>query len=125
MKYLEDKKYSFKTIILTLVLTYLSAMVLTWILLRQGMESFITVLYVYPAVLLCFPAGLGYYVEHTEFSGALGGWFVLIFSYLMYITLFIIALCFRGKKVFITILIIWVALLLLNIHGCVNGGIDR
>jgi len=120
--HLENKKYSFKTIILTLVLTHLGAVVLTWILLWPGIESFLTVLYVFPAVLLCFPAGLEYYIiRHTEFPEALGDWSVLILSYLVYITLFILALCFRGKKVFITILIIWVALLILNIYGCVNG----
>jgi hypothetical protein len=118
---MENKKYSFKTVILTLVSTYLGAMVLTWQLLWPGIESFLTVLYVFPAVLLCFPAGFEYYIRHTGFPEALGDWSVLILSSLIYITLFILALCFRGKKVFITILIIWVALLILNIHGCVNG----
>jgi|GEM_PF-3471895 len=126
MKYLENKKYSFKTVILTLVLTHLCAIVLTWILLWPGIESFLVVLYAVPAVLFAFPVGLIYYVECVEFSEAWVGWFALIFFYLMYIMLFILALCFRGKKAFISILIIWIALLILNIYGCIKefGKID-
>jgi hypothetical protein len=68
--------------------------------------------------------GLGYYVEHIASFKALGGWFVLIFFYLIYITLFILAQHFRGKKAFITILVIWIILLILNIHGCAKGFAD-
>lgn len=125
MDHPEDKKFSLKTVKLTYVLTYLGAVGLTLMTFVSGSNLSVGKIFtMFIMMSLCFPVGLGYYVEHIEFFEALGGKSVLIFFYLIYITLFILALCFRGKKVFIAILIIWIALLILNIHGCAEGFAD-
>ena len=115
MDYPENKIYSWKTVAVTFPSTYLIAVILLWILVWPQMESPAQAFAFFPTLLFYFPMGLKYYFDDT-----MGGWEVLFFFYFVYLALFVSALNFRRKKVFFIILAIWIILLILNVHGCMN-----
>jgi hypothetical protein len=115
MSHPENKIYSWKTVAITFLSTYLCAVIPIWVICLLDTKSHFQAFTIFPMILLYFPLGLNYYMGET--MNSLPG---LIFFHFIYLAIFVTALTVRVKKVFFVILIIWIILLILNVHGCMN-----